>query len=166
MTDLFITGMEFLSGLGLAQVLLWVLTFAVVFGVLTHLKVFKRAPSTLISIVAGFFVLMAVPASVIAIIATLSTGLIVLAIGIIVLMSLLYISQTHGYWYKHGTLVALALVVITALIFAGSGGLALIGISTLPAIGTGTWLLFIVGLAVLWMLSEAGEKPEAKEEKK
>jgi len=33
----------------------------------------------------------------------------------------------------------------------------LIGISVLPTISLGTWFLIVVGLAVLWMLSEAGK---------
>jgi hypothetical protein len=170
------TGMAFLTGLGMPEILLWVLTFAVVFGVLTKLKIFeKRAPAALISIVVGFFVLLAVPAGLITVIATMSTGLLVVAIGFLVLLALIEIGNVkvirpsertkEGYKYGefhpfsgHGTIMAIILIVIAAAIFYLSGGWALLGFGTLPAISAGTWLLVIVGAAVLWMLSESKEQ--------
>ncbi len=158
----------FLAGLGLPHLLLWVLTFAVVFAVLTKLKVFGRAPATLISIVAGVFVLMAVPAALVTVIAGMSTGLVAVAIGVITLIALLeiagakhevrdkdgnvtgYAPWTHG----HGTAMAAIMIVVALLIFNAVGGLALLGIS-IPTFGYGTWLLILVGIAVLWMMSES-----------
>jgi hypothetical protein len=167
------TGMAFLTGLGMPEILLWVLTFAVVFGILSKLKIFeKRAPAALISIVVGFFVLLAVPAGLIAVIATMSTGLLVVAIGFLVLLALIEVGNVKstvlrertkdgekygpGHPFEaHGTIMAIILIVIAAAIFYLSGGWALLGFGTLPAIGLGTWLLVIVGGAVLWMLSES-----------
>jgi len=160
-----------LLGLGLPETLLWVLAFAIIFGVLTQLKIFKRAPALLISIVAAFFVLMAAPAALITVIASMSSGLIVLAIGVIAIMALLAIA-TGGmngplvYWVKYSALVAIALVILAAILFTGSGGLALIGITSLPSIGTIPLVLIIIGAAVLWMLAESGEKPAPAEPKK
>jgi len=171
--DAITTGMVFLTGLGLPEILLWVLTFAVVFGILMKLKIFTRAPSTLISIVVGFLVLVAVPAALIAVIASMSTGLLVAAIGFLVLLAIIEFANlrhveiigkdeqgrpikdaTHPF-QKHSTIMTIIVLGVAALIFWVSGGAALIGIGALPAISMGTWLLVIVGAAVLWMLSEA-----------
>jgi uncharacterized membrane protein len=166
------TGLAFLTGLGLPEILLWVLTFAVVFGILSKLKIFSRAPSALISIVVGFLVLLAVPAALITVIASMSTGMLVVSIGFIVILALIEFAMAYPFrefkdkdgkkfeqqvhpFAKHGTIVAIALVIVTALIFWISGGAALIGFGALPTIGLGTWLLIVVGAAVLWMLSEA-----------
>jgi amino acid transporter len=162
------TGMAFLTGLGLPEILLWVLTFAVVFAVLTKAKIFSRAPSALVSIVVGFLVLMAVPAALITVIAGMSTGLVALAIGILVFISLIEIAgakwivqtekgpQVAGSWHQgHSTAMAVIVLVLAAIVFWLSGGAALIGFGALPVIGMGSWLLVIVGVAVLWMLSES-----------
>ena len=167
------TGLAFLTGLGLPEILLWVLTFAVVFEILSKLQIMRRAPAALVSIVVGFLVLLAVPAALIAVIATMSTGLVALAIGLIALIALLevagarhYVKDAKGekviavapYLSKHATTTAIVLLILAAVIFVASGGLPLIGIGTLPAISMGTWLLVIIGVAVLWMFSEAKEQ--------
>jgi len=166
------TGMAFLTGLGLPEILLWVLTFAVVFGILTKLSIFKgKAPAALISIAVGFLVLLAVPAALITVIASMSTGMLAVGIGFLVLLALIEISNTKSIiklrtpegektekvhpFQNHGTVMAILLIAITGAIFYLSGGWALIGFGALPAIGAGTWLLVIVGAAVLWMLSGA-----------
>ena len=165
------TGMVFLTGLGLPEILLWVLTFAVVFGVITKLGIFGRAPSTLISIAVGFLVLLAVPAALITVIASMSTGLLVVAIAFLAVLALIEFTQAyplHNFgtekdpkWQnlhpfkKHGNIMAIIVLIIGVIIFFVSGGWALLGLGALPTIGLGTWLLIIVGAAVLWMLSEA-----------
>lgn len=156
-----------LGGLGLPQILIWVLAFAVSFAVVS--KILSRAPATIISIVVGFLALMAAPVALITVLGTMSTGLLVLGIGIIVLMALLTVAGAHvdvkdkegnivgtkAWLAGHSTAVAAALIVLAAIIFVAAGGLPLIGIPTIPVIGWGTWLLIIVGVGVLWMLSEA-----------
>jgi len=158
------TGMAFLTGLGLPEILLWVLAFAVTFGILVELKIFKRAPSALISIVIGFFVLMAVPAAAISVIATMSTALILAAIGLLVLMTLLVSGGVGGIYRKFSWVVELAIIALVALVFVGSGGLALIGISlpTLAWLGSIPWILVVVGVAVLWMIYESREQPKVE----
>lgn len=158
-----ITGMASLASLGLPEVLLWVLAFAVTFGILVELKIFKRAPSALISIVIGFFVLMAVPAAAIAVIATMSTALILAAIGLLVLMTLLVSGGVGGIYRKFSWVVELAIIALVALVFVGAGGLALIGISlpSLAWLGSIPWILVVVGVAVLWMIYESKEQPKS-----
>ena len=158
----------FLAGIGLPQMLIWVLAFAISFAVIS--KILSKAPATLISIVIGFLALMAAPVGLVLVIATMSTGLIVLAIGLIVLIALLEIAGVrHGAGFTkdgkkveglrtfeaHPSAVAAILLAVAAIIFVAAGGLPLIGISAIPTIGMGTWLLIIVGVGVLWMLSEA-----------
>ena len=161
-----ITGMASLTSLGLPEILLWVLAFAITFGILVELKIFKRAPSALISIVIGFFVLMAAPASVIAVIATMSSTLVLVAVGLLVLVTLLFAGGfgLGGFYGKIHWLVELALIAIVALVFIGAGGLALIGISlpTLAWIGSIPWILVVVGVAVLWMIYESREQPKVE----
>jgi hypothetical protein len=159
------TGMAFLTGLGLPEILLWVLAFAITFGILVELKIFKRAPSALISIVIGFFVLMAAPAAAIAVIATMSTSLVLVAVGLLVLMTLLVAGGVGNFYFnKMSWLAGLVIIAIVALVFIGSGGLALIGISlpTLAWLGSIPWILVVVGVAVLWMIYESREQPKVE----
>jgi len=166
------TGMAFLTGLGLPEILLWVLSFAVIYGIITKVGIFKtKAPAALVSIVVGFMVLLAVPAALMTVIASMSTAMLVIATGFIVLLALIEVSNTKPRYVlkgekgeglsppvhpfeKHGTIMAIILIGIALAIFYLSGGWALIGFGALPAIGAGTWLLVIIGAAVLWMLSE------------
>jgi hypothetical protein len=167
-----------LTAMGLPEILLWVLTFAVAFGVLSKLKILSRAPAALISIVVGFLVLMAVPAALITVIASMSTGLVAVGIGLLVLLALIEISNSktlHNFgtsdkpnyqavhpFLKHGTAMAILMIIVAFVIFVASGGWALVGFGAIPilsGLGMGTWLLVIVGAAVLWMLSES-PKPE------
>lgn len=145
-------------GLGFVHILLWVLTFAIVFGLLRAMKAFgdSKKVSALVSIVLAFFVVLAVPATVISVVSGLSNSLIVLAIGLITLMALLGIVGVSITGYSKWIAVILALIAI--LVFAGAGGLSLIGLSSLSSIGfifsTGTWVVILVAIAVLWMLSD------------
>ena len=118
---------------------------------------------------AGFFVLMTVPGAVIGVIAGMSSGLIALVIGIIALIALVTMTGATGIktgvqdgkrvarevkWVEaHSTALAAGVIAIVVIMFVAAGGLPLIGIPGIPAIGYGTWLLVFVGLAVLWMLS-------------
>jgi hypothetical protein len=174
MIDVTTTGMAFLTGLGLPEILLWVLSFAVVFGILTKLQIFGRgrAAPALISIVMGFLVLLAVPLALISVIASMSTGFLVVAIGLFVLMAAIELAGIQhpvikpdkdgkptiaGYAHPfsaHTTIMLIVLLALGGVIFWMSGGAALIGIGMLPTISVGSWLLIIVGGAVLWMLSE------------
>ncbi|NIM47466.1 MAG: hypothetical protein GTN40_04910 [Candidatus Aenigmarchaeota archaeon] len=152
-----------LTAIGLPHILLWVLTFAIVFGVLSKAKILGRAPAALISIAVGFLVLMAVPATLISVIAGMSTGLVAVAIGALALIALLEVAGTGGttkegqhvpFIKMHSTAAAAVMFIIAVAVFWAVGGFALLGIG-IPAFSMGTWLLIIVGVAVLWMLSEA-----------
>lgn len=160
-------GCPFTDGFGIASILLWVLTFAITFAVLKHTVLGKRT-GALVAIVIGFLVLMTVPTALLQFIASMSTGLIVLAIGALVLLSFFDLSKTglvgeEPAWIKYGTILTIIAIVIVIAMFVNFGGLTLIGITALPAIAPGMWLIGLVGVAVIWMLSEPKEAPQKKE---
>lgn len=152
-------GLEFLTALGLPQILLWILTFAVVFEILTKSNMFKRAPAAIIGMIIGFLVLLNVPSAVIGAISTMSTGLIILAIAAVVVMSVLQMLQVKDKFDAHGKWVAVIALVLAAILFIFAGGPGLIGISTLPSISLGTWFLIIIVIIVIWMIVESKEAP-------
>jgi hypothetical protein len=158
-------GLTWIYGLGLPQILLWVLTFAITYAALKHL-INKRA-AALISIALGFLVLMAVPAALITFLASLSTGLVALAIGLVAFVSVLAITGTLNVFYgQHLTAVALVVIIIVAAMFVGYGGLGYIGITGIPAITSGMWVLILVAVAVVWMLAEKTPAEKVAEQKK
>jgi hypothetical protein len=156
-----------LCGLGLPEILLWVLVFAIVFGILSVIKIFGdkgKKINALIALVIAFFVLMSAPLSVMTVISSLSNSFVVLAVTLIVLMAFIYIAlgeSAKGTWDKYARWVALALVLIAILVFMGAGGIGFIGIGTLPAIAFNveTIGLILVGIAVLWMIFGKDEQP-------
>ena len=170
------TGLAFLSGLGLPQVLLWLLTFAIVYELATRTKVIANDKiAAIVALVVGFLVLMAVPTAVITAISTMSTGMIVTAIGILVVVAMFEMGQvlhitpdiTVGEdgkpvkvgetkktpLQKHATIVSIIAVVIALAIFNMAGGLALIGIPSLslPFIPAYVWFVILAVAAVYWV---------------
>jgi hypothetical protein len=159
-------GCPLTSGFGLPEILLWVLTFALTFTVISKLGFMSKKPAALVALALGFFVLMAAPSALITAIAGMSTGMIALIIGAIIILGLIGLAQPMspvydkdqkltGYqpWMQaHGTAIAAVLIIVAALVFWTYGGADLIGIGALPSIGTIPWILIIIGLAVLWML--------------
>ena len=156
------------SGFGLPEVLLWVLTFALTYTIISRLGFMSKKPAALVALALGFFVLMAVPATLISAIAGMSTGMIALIIGAIIVIGLLNAVQpkqkigvtpdgkteVYADWLQvHGTSVAVVILVLAGLIFWTYGGAGLIGITSLPSIGAIPWILIIIGIAILWMLA-------------
>jgi len=158
-------GCPFTDGFGIASILLWVLSFAISFAVLKNTVLGKRT-GALVAIVIAFLVLMTVPTAVLQFVASMSTGLIVLAIGALVLLSVFNLSGTGGIWGKYNTIITLVVIAIIVAMFVNFGGLGLIGITALPAIAPGMWLIGLVGVAVIWMLSEPKEESKEAPQKK
>lgn len=154
-------GLTWLYGLGLPHVLLWVLTFAVTYAVLKN--IINKRSAALISIATGFFVLMAVPTALVGFLATMSTGLVALTIGVIALIAIVTVAGAEGSYGKYKTVAAVAVVAVVVWMFVSQGGLALVGIPGIPPITPATWLLIIVGIAVVWMLSEKTDREKAIE---
>ena len=173
-------GCPFTDGFGIASILLWVLTFAITFAVLKKTALGKRT-GALVSIVVAFLVLMAVPTAVMQFVASMSTGLVVLAIGALVLLSFFELSGTgkviqvedgtvvvSSLTAKYGTILTLIAIAIIIAMFVNFGGLGLIGMESLPILTLmtpGMWLLILVGIAIIWMISEEPPKPAAPQKK-
>lgn len=166
------TGLAFLSGLGLPQVLLWLLTFAIVYELATRTNVVANDKiAAIIALVVGFLVLMAVPTAVITAISTMSTGMIVAVIGVLVVLSVFEMGQIlkpvyHGKdeegkdiktyerpIHAHSTIATIVALVVAVAIFAMAGGPALIGIPSLsiPFIPAYAWFVVLAIAAVYWV---------------
>ena len=169
-----------LQQLGFGEVLIWLLTFAIVYGVLSHAgdKGVPRsqAARAIIAFVLAFLVLFAVPGALVNVLSSLSRGLVLVLVGLLVLIVILEfaVGKTKGKiidWTKdketgrpvpvyehggeavsilqhHGKWVAIALLIIAALLFVGAGGLALLGISTGIAL-SGVSLTSIIILVII-----------------
>lgn len=168
-----------LTSLGFPQILLWLLTFAVVYGVLSHVEgglPKSQGARAIIAIVAAFFVLLGTPASLITVLTKMSSSLILVVVGILVLIVFLEVAQVrvtskiHGQDAKGNPTEGIAavslqqkymlefgiiLVLIMVYIFFTSGGAQLIGMPKVnfgqQSIATIAFFVVIVG-AIAWMI--------------
>jgi hypothetical protein len=157
-------------------ILPWLLTFAIVFGILGHYNIPKsKSARTIISLVLAFFV-MPVAAPVVAIIGQLGMGLVMLFAGLLFILILFEMTGTtfyKGYLDKEGKKIekekkgkiteiyyrgfGVALAILAVMVFIGAGGLEYLGYSV-PTINYP--LVFFVGIIVLmiwWMVKEGEE---------
>jgi hypothetical protein len=151
---------------GFQLVLLWLLTLAVVYGILSHLELPKSMTARgVISIVSSFLVLVAAAGTMAAnFLSNLATSAIAVAFGLMVTMIFLEITKTkeggEHIFAKHPKFFAAALIIIAILVFIGAGGLSFIAIpeiaisTPIAAIG----LFLIVMMASVWILFKEGEK--------
>lgn len=177
--------LEVVNRLGFADILLWLLSFAIVYGVLAQANVPKqKMVQAIIAMVLAFLVIMSVPSSFIATLSTLSSGLLVVLLGLLVLIVLIEATGIKHYekkqekqkhpqtgeeisfehfvemplFAKHQNIMALALVIIAILIFIGAVGLRILGLNVAIDI-TGVTFLIMIILAVVWMVGgKKGEK--------
>jgi len=177
-----VEGIQFLERLGFADIVLWLLSFALVYGILTQIKMPQsNVARAMIGIVAAFFVLLSVPTQLILVLSSMSTGLILLVVGILVFLVFLELAgvklgyateeQEHPQYgkiqksggkrvfEKHTTEFAVLLIIFAILIFVAAGGLNLLGLNILLNSSTTTTLLIIgvIILAVYWLIKEKNE---------
>ena len=155
-----------LRAIGFNLVLLWLLTLAVVYGILSHLELPKSPTARgVISIVVSFLVLIAIAATQAAtFLSNLFTGAIVVAFGLIVTMMFLEITRTkeggEPIFAKHPKFFAAALIIIAILVFIGAGGLNFLTIPSIvfdnAIIGIGIFLIVMV--TTVWILFKDNEK--------
>lgn len=171
--------MSFLQRLGFADILLWLLTFAVVYGILSQIKVPKsREAQAIIAIVIGFLVLLSVPTSLVAFISQASTSLILIALGILMIMVFLEVAGlTQEYpeirdgkptgrtikisiFTRHPYIFGIIMAIIAILIFVGAGGLNVLGWKVPTGYSlTGIIFFVLIIMAIMWMIfSREGEK--------
>lgn len=169
----------FLQGLGLPQILLWLLSFAVVNGVLTQAKTpaspFARG---IISIVLAFLIILSAPASLIGTIAQISSSIVLVLVGILLLVVFLEAAGAKSkvvkvtgkdekgkpiteieeltIFQEHGKAFAAIFLIIVALIFVNSGGLGMLGLQGIQMTEQGTLTIaffILILIAVWWMIS-------------
>ena len=155
-----------LRNAGFQLVLLWLLTLAVMYGVLSHVELPKsKSARAVISVTISFLVLIAVAATqAVTFLSALFTSAIAVAFSLMVLMIFLEITKTkvggEPIFAKYPVPFAIGLIIIAVLIFIGAGGLSFIAI---PAIDLSTPIIaisifLIVMVASVWILvKESGE---------
>ena len=152
---------------GFQLVLLWLLTLAVVYGILSHMELPKSVTARgVISIVSSFLVLVAAAGTQAAtFLSSMTTGAIVVGFGLIVTMIFLEITGTKAggehIFSKNPRFFGAALIVIAILVFVGAGGLNFIVIPVIAisqsVLAIGVFLIVMV--ASVWILvKQDGEK--------
>ncbi len=167
------------QNLGLPEIVLWMLSFAIIYGILDQAKVPQsKASRGIISIVIAFFVLLSAPVALITFLSNMTSSLVLVLVGLIVLIIFLEVaglkfsgerayknekgevvhkeSEPITIFVKYGYMFAIAFIIIAALIFVNAGGLQTLGINiNLSSAATTTTAFFIfIILAVLWMVAE------------
>jgi len=168
-----------LTNLGFPQILLWLLTFAVVYGVLSTVEgglPKSQGARAIIAIVAAFFVLLGTPTSLISVLTKMSSSLILIVVGILVLIVFLEVAQVRvhgkirgydkegkpmegvgemGLHQKYILEFGIILMLIVVYIFFASGGAQLLGMPNVyfnqQTIATIAFFVIIVG-AIAWMI--------------
>jgi hypothetical protein len=155
-----------LKAIGFQLVLLWLLTLAVIYGILSHLELPKSITARgVIYIVSAFMVLLAAAGSQAAnFISNLITSSVLVAFGLMIAMIFLEITGTKSggehIFAKHPKFFGMALIILAILIFIGAGGLGLLNIPVFalsdPLIAIIFFLLIMV--ASIWILIKEGDK--------
>lgn len=169
-----------LTSLGFPQILLWLLTFAVVYGVLSHVgegMPKSQGARAIIAIVAAFFVLLGTPVALISVLTKMSSSLILVVVGLLTLIVFLEVAGVRfnkkapivdkegkqvgehnvsvSLFEKHMLEFGIVLMLIMVYIFFVSGGAQLIGIPKInvgqQSIATIAFFVVIVG-AIAWMI--------------
>lgn len=165
MTD----GFAIIQNLGLEQLLLWLLSFAIIYGVASTAGIPRSsAARTLFSIALSLLVLFAAPNTLISIISLLGTNLLVIMLGLLILiifieitgMKIGHIKYTPegkpigaepGVFHKYEKLWLGAFIIIAVLVFIAIGGPAYIGIPNIFANINIVGLLFFIVIILLVM---------------
>lgn len=177
-----VVDLSIFESLGLVQILLWLLSFAIVYGILDQLKLpNQKGARAIIALVIAFMVLFAAPNNLINIISTMSTGLLLLILAIIIFMIFIETAgvkrravvakdnrgrNIHSHeegkniFEAYGRYFAIAFFIIAAMIFIGAGGLNLLGWgitlseSSIMSLG----FLLIIVLAIMWLVANPDKK--------
>lgn len=151
---------ENLKAVGFQLVLLWLLTLAVVYGVLSHVEIPKSVSARgVISIVSAFMVLLAAAGTQAAMfISNLITASILVAFGLIIAMIFLEITGTkvggEHIFAKYPQFFGAAILILLIAIFVGLGGLNLVHIPMVTLSGSILAILLFLAVMVItiWAL--------------
>jgi len=159
----------------LSEILLWLLSFAVLFGILEQANMpNSKSARALISIGIAFLVIMSAPNSLVPVLSSMSSGLILVGLGLLVLIIFFEVtgikfgkdvlgkdgkpiaSAPVSLFEKYGYIFAIAFALIAILIFVNSGGLTLLGwnINLSSASNITVIFLSLIIIAVLWMVKD------------
>jgi len=159
----------YLRDAGFTLVLLWLLTLAIVYGMLSHAKMPKSdVAKGIISICAAFLVLLAAAASpAVAFLQNLIVSSILIAFGLMLLMIFLEITgakkdgkhvfESHSKWFGAG------IILVAILVFVGAGGLGVVNIPMFPITDSLAAVALFVGVMAvsIWVIvKEAGKKKD------
>jgi hypothetical protein len=175
---------------GLTQIILWMITFAVVYGVLSQVgdkgMPQHKGSRGIIAIVVAFMVLFGAPTQMSAMIGQISSSLLLIVLGLLTVIVFIEAAGVKvipviGYGPKgealhgketsifeaYGTYFGIALVFVAIMIFVGAGGLKYIGLGNISGFGNidvlGAGLFVMIVLAIIWMIAESGsEKGKGK----
>jgi len=154
--------------MGIQLVLLWLLTLAVIWGLLQHANTPKSAGArSVIALVAAFMVLLAAAATpAVLFLSNLITATVLIAFGLLVIVMFLEIAGVkvgegknllQGHPKFFGGLIAILVV----LVFLGAGGMNIIGFPKIQISETVIAFLLFMGVvigAIYMMTSEGKEK--------
>ena len=169
--------------LGLPDIILWLLTFSITYGLLSHADLPKsKAARAMISFVLAFFVMFSAPAALLATLTKMSSALILTVLGILVFIVFLeavgmrvkirvpteldekgkpkeYGIKEINIFQAYSQYFIAAFVIIAILIFIASGGLNLLGwnISFAWMNTTTAFFLIAIIIAIFWLLMERGK---------
>ncbi len=162
-----------LERLGFADILLWLLTFAIVYGILSQINIPKNSRETqaIIAVVVGFLVLLSTPAALISFISNVSSSLILVGVGLLMIIIFLEVAglskevvtkidekgnavtEKVSFLSNHPVLFTLILLIIVAVIFVSSGGLSIVGFDLPRGFDvTGTIFIIAIVAAIGWMI--------------
>ncbi len=150
-----------LQGMGFfAYVLPWLLTLAVVFGVLEHYDMPKSSSARgVIAIVAAFIVL-PVGNLIAPFLEDLVTGLIAIGMGIIVAIIFVEllgykVSDAENIFMAHPKVFGAIMIALAVIVFVGAGGMDLLGIDVVITTELVTLLAFLIVISLgVWFIAE------------
>lgn len=152
---------------GFPLILLWLLTLAVVYGILSHVEIPRSMSARgVISLVAAFLVLFAAAATpATSFISNLVIASILIAFGLMIVMIFLEITGTKAggehVFAKHPRFFGAAIIILAILVFIGAGGLALVPVAV-PTITSSLlailFFLAVMAVAVWVLMRETGGK--------
>lgn len=157
-----------IANITLPEILLWLLTYAVVYGILSQVSIPKsKSARSIIAIVAGFLVLMSQPTQILAVLSQVAGDMLLVVIAILVLLVFVEMAGIEKHKpHKHphlSKIFLIVLVIIAVAIFVSAGGLRLLGwegrVFNMDW-NTILFLIIVIG-AIWWMLSEKGEEQGA-----
>ncbi|MEM5784435.1 MAG: hypothetical protein QXF15_01720 [Candidatus Aenigmatarchaeota archaeon] len=170
-----------LERLGLPDMIIWLLTFSIVYGLLSHSEIPKsKAARAIISLVLAFFVMFSAPATMVTVLSKMGSALILTVLGILVFIVFLEAIgmrkrvviierdkegkeipkpvEVNIFQYYSKYFLAI-FVIIAIIIFLASGGFNLLGwnINLNMFQQTGIFFIIAIIIAILWLVLEKGD---------